>query len=206
MRSTRVKIICTILMTVVLYVILFVFFDRSIDLWIHHNIPGTKMELIGKQISVLASSLYVSLALLCAFAYIVIADPGIRKQSTKKLFFIVISMTVAIMIGEGFKYLLGRYRPVFLFEHGKYGLHFFTTNWLMNSSPSGHTIRAFSFFTALGLLFKRYMPLFIVLALMIGASRILLTAHYPSDVLFGAFIGIMTAIWMYNYFFNGIEG
>ncbi|WP_366927996.1 phosphatase PAP2 family protein [Sulfurovum sp.] len=43
------------------------------------------------------------------------------------------------------------------------------------------------------------MSLFIVLALMIGLSRILLTAHYPSDVLFGAFIGIMTAIWMYNY-------
>ncbi len=199
MKKRKEQILLAVLVTTVLYVILFVFFDRRIDVWMHHHVPGTVMEEIGKQISKCASSLYVSLALLCAFAYIVIADPGIRKQSTKKLFFIVISMTVAIMIGEGFKYLLGRYRPVFLFEHGKYGLHFFTTNWLMNSSPSGHTIRAFSFFTALGLLFKRYMPLFIVLALMIGASRILLTAHYPSDVLFGAFIGVMTVIWMHYY-------
>ena len=73
----------------------------------------------------------------------------------------------------------------------------------MDSTPSDHIIRALSFFTALGFLFKCMMPLFIFLALMVGASRVVVTAHYPSDVLFGAFIGIMTAVWMRNYFFDG---
>ncbi|MBC8456791.1 MAG: phosphatase PAP2 family protein [Deltaproteobacteria bacterium] len=35
---------------------------------------------------------------------------------------------------------------------------------------------------------------------MIGANRVIVTAHYPSDVLFGAFIEIFTAIWIYKYF------
>ena len=33
-------------------------------------------------------------------------------------------------------------------------------------------------------------------------ARVLVTDHYPSDVLFGAFIGIFTAIWAYRYFFG----
>ena len=203
MNKIRERILLVTLVTVVIYVILFVFFDRSIDLWMHHNMPGTTIESIGKQISVLASSLYVNIALLCAFGYIVIVDPGIKKKSTKNLFYIIITVTVAIMIGEGFKYLLARYRPILLFEHGEYGLHFFSTKWVMNSTPSDHTIRAFSFFTALGFVFKRTMSVFILFALMAGVSRVVVTAHYPSDVLFGAFIGILTAIWMHNYFFDG---
>ncbi|WP_052746136.1 phosphatase PAP2 family protein [Sulfurovum lithotrophicum] len=206
MKNTREKIIYTTLATAALYVILFLFFDRNIDLWMHHHMLGKAAESIGKQISVLASLLYVNIALLCAFGYIVIVDPGIRKKSTKKLFYIIITVTVAIMIGEGFKYLLGRYRPIMFFEHGEYGLHFFTTKWVLNSTPSDHTIRAFSFFTALGFLYKHTMPLFMFLALMVGASRVVVTAHYPSDVLFGAFVGIMTAVWMHRYFFEGIKG
>ncbi|WP_158298177.1 phosphatase PAP2 family protein [Sulfurovum sp. NBC37-1] len=206
MKSIREKIIFVTLATAALYVILFLFFDRNIDLWMYHNMPGTAAESIGKQISVLASSLYVNIALLCAFGYIVIFDPGIRKKSTKKLFYIIITVTVAVMIGEGFKYLLGRYRPIMFFEHGEYGLHFFTTKWVLNSTPSDHTIRAFSFFTALGFLYKRTMLLFMFLALMVGASRVVVTAHYPSDVLFGAFVGIMTAVWMHGYFFDEIKG
>ena len=38
---------------------------------------------------------------------------------------------------------------------------------------------------------------------LIGASRVAVTAHYPSDVLFGAFIGIFTALWTYRQFSFG---
>jgi membrane-associated phospholipid phosphatase len=39
-------------------------------------------------------------------------------------------------------------------------------------------------------------------AALIGASRVVVTAHYASDVLFGAFIGIFSTLWTYRYFFT----
>jgi hypothetical protein len=30
------------------------------------------------------------------------------------------------------KYLLGRYRPIMLFEHSLYGLNFFSSEWALN--------------------------------------------------------------------------
>ena len=88
-----------------------------------------------------------------------------------------------------------------LFNHNLYGLHFFSSEWSLNSTPSGHSIRAFSLLTALSMLYRRFTIFFIFIALLIGASRVAVTAHYPSDVLFGAFIGIFTAVWIYQYFF-----
>jgi membrane-associated phospholipid phosphatase len=92
-----------------------------------------------------------------------------------------------------------------LFEHNLYGMHFFSSEWLLNSTPSGHSLRAFSVFTALSLLYRRFTVVFISVAVLIGASRVVVTAHYPSDVVFGAFIGIFTAAWTYKYFFIKTE-
>jgi len=111
-------------------------------------------------------------------------------------------VAIALVIGDGLKYLLGRYRPIMLFEQDLYGLSFFSTEWAMNSTPSGHTLRAFAILTALSILFRRFTFVFISIAVLIGVSWVAVTAHYPSDVVFGAFIGVFTALWGYKYFFS----
>ena len=111
-------------------------------------------------------------------------------------------MAIAVVIGDGLKYLLGRHRPTMLFEQNLYGLNFFSTEWALNSTPSGHTIRAFSILTALSMLYRRFAVVFISIAILIGVSRVVVTDHYPSDVVFGAFIGVFTALWVYKYFFR----
>ena len=118
------------------------------------------------------------------------------------MLYVCISVAIALVIGDGLKYLLGRYRPIMLFEQDLYGLHFFSTEWAMNSTPSGHTVRAFAILTALSILFRRFTFVFISIAVLIGVSRVAVTAHYPSDVVFGAFIGVFTALWVYKYFFS----
>ncbi len=130
---------------------------------------------------------------------ILIVDPGLKKRWTRSLLYICLSAAIAIIVGDGLKYLLARYRPVMLFEHNLYGLHFFSSEWDMNSTPSGHTIRAFSILTALSMLFRRFTILFITIAVLVGLSRIAVTAHYPSDVVFGAFVGIFIALWTYKH-------
>lgn len=184
-----------------LYLLLFFFFDRPIALWVH-SYSDTCFFQSGSYISNLATGEYFRLALALCFILVLVSDSGLKKRWTRTLLYICVSVAIAITIGDGLKYLLGRHRPIRLFKDNLYGLHFFSTKWAMNSTPSGHTIRAFSILTALSLLYRRWTPTFISLAVLIGVSRVVVTAHYPSDVLFGAFIGIFTSLWTYRYFYD----
>jgi len=186
--------------TAILYVLLFFFADKAIDLWIHHNYASGKVQQYSSYISELAKGEYIRLGLTLGFLFIMIYDPGLEKAWVRNLLYICVSTAIAIIIGNGLKYLLGRYRPVMLFKHNLYGLHFFSSQWPLSSTPSGHTVTAFALLTALALIFRRFAVVLLFLALLIGVSRVAVTAHYPSDVLLGAFIGIFTAIWTYRYF------
>ena len=188
--------------SVIIYLVLFFFFDRDIVIWIHNNHSNTWVFQLGTYISYLAKGSFVKLGIAFCFILIFTCDSGLEKRWTRYLLYICISGSVAIIIGDGCKYLLGRYRPIMLFEENLYGLHFFSSKWALNSTPSGHTLRAFAILTALSLLYRRFAVVFISVAVLIGASRVAVTAHHPSDVLFGAFIGIFTAAWTYKYMFG----
>lgn len=185
----------------IVYLVLFFFADRPVDSWLNANWSETWIHTWGNHISSLATGSYVMLALAFCFLLVIICDSFMKVRWTKLLLYVCISGAIAIIIGEGLKFLLGRYRPVMLFEQGLYGLHFFSTEWELNSTPSGHTLRAFSLLTALSMLYKRFTAVFMFIATLIGLSRIAVTAHYPSDVVFGAFIGVFTALWVYRNFF-----
>lgn len=59
-----------------------------------------------------------------------------------------------------------------------------------NSFPSGHTAVSFALAAVLSKRFPRLMaPLYIIAAL-VGASRVYLGSHYPSDVVAGALLGL----------------
>jgi membrane-associated phospholipid phosphatase len=189
-------------LTGVVYLLLFFFADRVIDLWIHNNYSDTWLHQSGSQISYFAKGDFFSLALTVCLLFTIIYDPGLKKKWTRQLLFICVSTSIAIIVGDGLKYLLARYRPIMLFQDNLYGLHFLSSKWALNSTPSGHTIRAFSLLTAISLLSRRFTVIFMTVAVLIGASRVLVTDHYPSDVLLGAFVGIFTAIWTYRYFFG----
>ncbi len=195
------KTLVTFLIAAAIYLTFFFYLDRTVDLWVYRNLADTWMYRAGEVISTIAAGSYIRLALALALILVVISDPRLQRRWTRNLLFICLAGAAALVIGEGLKYLLGRHRPVMLFEQNRYGLTFFAESGSQHSSPSGHTLRAFSILTALSLLFRRGRILFIALAVLIGISRVIVTAHYPSDVLFGAFIGIFSALWTYRYFF-----
>jgi membrane-associated phospholipid phosphatase len=186
----------------ILYLILFVFFDRTIDLWVHHHWADTWVFTSSKYVSCLAKNSFIWIGIALGLIVVVASDLRATKPWSKILLYVCVSAAIAMVIGEGLKYFLGRYRPSMLFMQDLYGFYFFSGKWELNSSPSGHTIRAFSILTALSLIYRRFTPVFISIAVLIGASRVLVTDHYPSDVLFGAYIGIFTSLWTYVYFFK----
>lgn len=73
---------------------------------------------------------------------------------------------------------------------------------LSYSFPSGHTM---SSFTAAVILFLRQKSsgiFFLVLASLIGFSRLYLFVHYPSDVLAGALLGTVLALFLTKQYGN----
>jgi membrane-associated phospholipid phosphatase len=114
--------------------------------------------------------------------------------------FVLLSVSLTGIFIDLLKWIGGRYRPVELFNHGHYGFGYFRTGYEFTSFPSGHAQTAFALATALTLLFPRWgIPLFL-LAGAVAVSRIVLTAHYLSDVIAGAGIGILLTILIKYYF------
>ncbi len=66
--------------------------------------------------------------------------------------------------------------------------------------PSGHATTVFSVLVAFGTLWPRGRTLLWVYALLIAASRVAVTAHYPSDVLAGALVGAVGALLVRRWF------
>lgn len=69
-------------------------------------------------------------------------------------------------------------------------------NAALASMPSGHTAHAVLVAVALGMWYPRLIPVVATLASIVGVARVLTGAHYPSDVLIGAALGLVLGGWM----------
>ncbi|MFV0527401.1 MAG: phosphatase PAP2 family protein [Lachnospiraceae bacterium] len=68
------------------------------------------------------------------------------------------------------------------------------------SFPSGHTAAAFAAVTAMYLAKERYWYWLLVPAILIAFSRLYLYVHYPTDILGGILVGILSAVLAYLCF------
>ena len=62
------------------------------------------------------------------------------------------------------------------------------------SSPSNHAANSFSAATIFSFYFSKYKNIFYALSSLIAFSRVYVGVHYPSDVLFGALIGMLISM------------
>ena len=116
-----------------------------------------------------------------------------RKVRNSHAFYIFCSVLSAGILVKVFKVLIGRARPVFFEALGMTGFYPLSFDWAFNSMPSGHTTMTFAGLVMMGLLAPRYKVVTWTLAIIVGFSRIAVGAHWPSDVILGAFLGMLTA-------------
>ena len=131
-----------------------------------------------------------------------------RFQSRKKyimkvyrsLLFLFLSIAISGIITDIFKFFFGRARPLLLFKENYYGFAFFQFSSDMWSFPSGHANTIFALATALFLLFPKGWPLYFFIAVLVGASRVITGSHYPSDVIAGGYLAVLTTLYVKQYF------
>ncbi len=98
------------------------------------------------------------------------------------------------------KRLIGRARPYFLETAGPFSFDPFRWNAEFASLPSGHGTTAFAAAFAIGALYPRARIWLWTFAALIAISRVAVSAHYPSDVLAGAVVGVFGALVVRNWF------
>jgi membrane-associated phospholipid phosphatase len=98
------------------------------------------------------------------------------------------------------KHIFGRARPLVGGSLNPYLFSPFTWPAAYASLPSGHATTVFSVLVAFGTLWPRARTILWIYALLIAVSRVVVTAHYPSDVLAGAVVGVVGALLVRRYF------
>ena len=108
-----------------------------------------------------------------------------------------LAFVAAVAIGSvalhTIKLVLGRRRPRDDFEMGLYGFKPFAFDPDYNSFPSGHALTIMCVAVTASAMWPMLAPLWFAVALWLGFTRALLTAHYLSDVLVGAGIGLISS-------------
>lgn len=101
------------------------------------------------------------------------------------------SLAVGSAILHTLKILLGRRRPRDELELGFYGFSPFAFLFERDSFPSGHALTIFCVAVVACGVWPVLSPLWIAIAIYLSMTRALLHAHFVSDVLIGAGIGII---------------
>ncbi|KQV35913.1 MULTISPECIES: phosphatase PAP2 family protein [unclassified Rhizobium] len=133
----------------------------------------------------------------------VVTSDGLRDKSrtaTRLSLYFLVTIGSASALVHLAKFLVGRARPEAFLDYGAHSLTPFASDWLFQSFPSGHSAAVGSFFGAFSMLVPRLRILFFLGALTIGITRVIVGAHYPSDVVAGLLIGLWTAM-MVAFFF-----
>lgn len=130
---------------------------------------------------------------------------GLLVFGSKEIKLVGLEAMFALFFGQIFvqslKRLMSRERPYKILEH----LHTFGIELRDYSFPSGHTTASFSLATTLAVNLPKVAVVVLLLALLIGMSRIYLGVHYPTDVAAGIILGIFASLTIHVYFIQFVD-
>lgn len=194
------------LITLCLVLIGVLFFDKSLFDLINNpacnvNVPDTtsalcvsalvlgflfnwKVWLIGCFLSVLIFFIYKAFTNEYDFRYAFV------KIKNSYAFYVFSSVILACGFAKILKVVIGRARPI-LGDPMLFNM--FSDNNIFQSMPSGHTVVGFAGLVMLGMLYPSIKWATWTSATIIGISRVYVGAHWGTDVILGAFVGMLCA-------------
>jgi len=133
-----------------------------------------------------------------------LASPALDRVSravlaitVARLGYVFVAVGLPGLVSSVVKRWIGRVRPS---AAGPFAYEPFSWRPEYASFPSGHATTAFAALMAIGIIFPRARPALWIYALLIAASRVMVSAHYPSDVIAGAAFGAFGALWVCDWF------
>jgi membrane-associated phospholipid phosphatase len=154
----------------------------------------------GKDEYVLA----VLAGLLIAVAIVSPALRGVQRALLlglgTRLQFIFCAVAVPVLVTEVIKWCVGRGRPFVGGEANVFNFSHFAGTPAYSSFPSGHATTAFALAFAVAAVWPGSRMAMVVYALIIAATRLVLLAHHPSDVVAGALVGVIGAMFVRYWF------
>ena len=120
----------------------------------------------------------------------------------RKAFIMGTSYAVTSLTAQILKYIFEEPRPALYFKDQTSRIHFVKDVDILklHSFPSGHTVSAFMLAVILTCWSKNkaWGPVFLLIAILVGYSRMYLCEHFFEDVTAGSIIGvIVTVMWLY---------
>jgi undecaprenyl-diphosphatase len=150
---------------------------------------------------------YVLSALAAALLVIAIIAPRLPRPSRSlllsfatRLQFLFFAVLVPVLAGQIIKWIAGRGRPFVGGKANAFNFAPFNGTEAYASFPSSHAITAFALAFAVSALWPRALIPMIVYAFLIAITRLVLLAHHPSDVVAGALIGVVGAMFVRYWF------
>lgn len=136
-----------------------------------------------------------------------VTSPAIGRIGTSvvaalavRLTFVFAAIAVPGLFATIIKRLIGRARPFVGGSADPYLYDPFVWKVAYASLPSGHATTAFAAAVAIGAMWPQSRPYVWIYALLIAASRVIVSAHHPSDVIAGAVVGVVGAVLVRNWF------
>ena len=125
-----------------------------------------------------------------------------NKRWTRIFLSMLAALAIAGLIGHGIKISTGRARPSAKLEQGWNGPRFSSK---FQAFPSGHVAVSTAFFAVLFLANWRIGLACLPVPILIGISRMYVAAHYLSDVVCAAVLGILCALLVWRFVLPKIE-
>jgi membrane-associated phospholipid phosphatase len=117
-----------------------------------------------------------------------------------RILFIFFAVLLPVLTGEIIKDIVGRGRPFLGGQANAFNFSHFSGSEAYASFPSGHATTAFALAFAVAAVWPQLRIMMLIYAVTIGASRLVLLAHHPSDVVAGALLGVIGAM-LVRYWF-----
>ena len=200
----------------VLCLYLFAFGDKPVAVFFHSSTPTfALLHQLALEVSILGNS---ALHLIPTLVFYLIlrwwvlprTSGPIRREKILMLahicFFLFVAVAVSGLLTDLLRIIFGRARPGLLFRHNLYSFYFFQFSVNRWSFPSGHANSIFALATACYLVAPKGKYLYFPIALLVALSRVVLGSHYPSDVMMGAYLGVLTTVYLKSFFLRrGID-
>jgi undecaprenyl-diphosphatase len=122
---------------------------------------------------------------------------AVLAMAVTRLGYLFIAVGLPGLVSTVVKRWIGRVRPS---PYGPFAYEPFAWRPEYASFPSGHATTAFAALVAIGVIFPRARRVLWIYALLIAASRVMVSAHYPSDVIAGAAVGAFGALCVRDWF------